>query len=186
MSALTRLETTPLTWQRTAGIRPSFALHAMDGIVATLAFLPVDGLLARVETADGAWTLKQRGFPVDTVTLREVSSRVDLATFHPHPLGHGKLVFLSGDTLDWVRLGDHEAGGAFLDADGMTLVRTTLVPDRSHRMIPDTTQVATVEVGFPHRAQVESALLAALAWFVLQVEAKLEQPARAAEMSLRM
>ena len=187
MSALARLETTPLTWQRAPGIRPSFTLHAKEGIVATLAFQPGDNTLARVDTADGAWTLKHRGFPADTVTLREVSSHLDLATFHPHPLGHGRLVFLSGDAFDWVRLEGPEAGGAFLDPDGMTLVLLTLRPDTSHKMIPDAPILAQAEVGLPHRIQPAGpALLAAVAWYLLRVEALLEHPVRAAETCLRM
>jgi hypothetical protein len=131
--------------------------------------------------------LKHRGFPADTVTLREVDSHVDLATFHPHPLGHGKLVFLSGDSFDWIRLEGPEAGAAFLDPDGMTLVRLTLRPDTSHKMIPDTPILAQAEVGLPHRIQAAGpALLAAVGWYLLRVEALLEHPDRAAETSLRM
>jgi len=187
MPALTRLETTPLTWQRIAGVRSASALHAKEGIVATLAFQPGDTTLARVETADGTWTLKHRGFPAETVTLRVADSRVDLATFHPHPLGHGELVFLNGDTFDWVRLEGAEPGAAFLDQDGMTLVRLTLWPDTSHRMIPDAPILAQTEVGFPHRIQASApALLAAVAWYLLQVEALQEHPYQAAATSLQL
>ena len=187
MPALTRLETTPLTWQRVAGLRPAFALHAKEGIVATLSFQPGDTTLARVETADGAWTLMHRGFPSDTVTLRLLDSRVDLATFHPHPLGHGELVFLSGETFDWVRLEEAEGGAAFLDQDGMTVVRLTLRPDTSHRMIPDEPILALAEVGLPHRLlPAGPALLAAVGWYLLRVEALLEHPDRAAGTSLQL
>jgi len=161
-------------------------LSGQDGIVATLTYFPEHRTLAQVETADGAWTLKHRGFPASTVTLREIGSKVDHATFHPHLSGKGKLVFLNGDTFAWVRLEGDEPGGAFLDPHGMSLVRLSLCPDTSHRAIPEDIPLALVDAGRLHRCHAGPALLATLGWYLLQFETILEEAGTAAEMSLRI
>ncbi len=187
MTALTRIQSTPLAWHQEADNPPSFTLRGQDGPVATLQFLPGQNTLARVETADGAWTLLHRAFPADTVSLREPGSRVDLATFHPHPSGQGDLMFLNGDTFHWRPLAGIEPGGAFLEAEGMPLVRLTVMPDRSHRLhVPGGTAVGAVEALPPHHHQAGPALLAAFGWYLLQVEGLKEHTTQAAETSLRL
>ena len=187
MTALTRIQSTPLAWHQEDGVPPSYTLCGQDGPVATLKFLPGQNTLARVETAEGAWTLLHRAFPAGTVTLREPGSRVDLATYHPHPFGQGDLTFLPGDSFRWLPLEGIEAGGTFLEVEGMPLVRLTVMPDRSHRLhVPGGTAVGAVEALPPHHHQAGPALLAAFGWYLLQLEAIKEHPTCAAETSLRL
>lgn len=187
MTALARIQSTPLAWHREAAMPPAFTLRGQAGPVATLQFLPGLDTLARVETADGEWTLLHRAFPADTVTLRKTDSRVDLATFQPHPSGRGELTFLNGDRFHWLPLEGAAAGGAFLEAEGMPLVRLTVMPDRSHRLhVPEGTAVGAVEALPPHHHQAGPELLAAIGWYLLQVEGMKEHPTCAAETTLRL
>ena len=187
MTALTRIQATPLAWHQETDDPPAYTLRGQDGPVATLRFQPNQGTLALVETADGSWTLLHRAFPADTVTLREPGSRVDVATYQPHPSGSGDLRFLSGDTFHWVPREGVEVGGVFLEAEGMPLVRLTVMPDRSHRLhVPGGTAVGAVEALPPHHHHAGSALLAAFGWYLLQLEALKEHPTHAAETSLRL
>lgn len=187
MKALTRIQSTPLAWHREPELPPSFTLCGEAGPVATLQFLPGLDTLARVETANGTWTLLHRAFPADSVTLREPNSRVDLATFHHHPSGRGELTFLNGDRFHWLPMEGVEAGGAFLEAEGMPLVRLTVMPDHSHRLhTPGGTAVGAVEALPPHHHQAGPELLAAFGWYLIQLEGMKEHPTRAAETALRL
>lgn len=186
MPALIPLESASLMWQKAGGAYPIFALHAKEGTVATLSFPAEDPTLARVETAGGVWTLKHRPFPDAAVTLRAAGSRLDLATFHPHLLGNGKLVFHGGETFDWVRLGGPDHGVAFLDVDGLPLVHLSVNPDGDSPSAPVNLPLAQVDTARPHRHPADPALLAAVAWYLIQLETKLEDPGVAAETCLRM
>lgn len=186
MPALITLESTSLAWEKTAGGGPIFALKAKEGVVATLAFTPEDATLARVETAGGAWTLRHSRFPASSVTLRQADSRTDLALFHPHVVGNGKLIFQGGETFEWVRLGGIHPGAAFLDLDGLPLVHLSLNPDATSRTAPEGQPLSRVDISRPHRHPADPALLASVGWYLLQLETKLENPGVAAETSLRI
>ena len=187
MAVLTRFEPTVLVWRRGPETPPTYTLQGEGGPVAILAFLPQDGCLARVQTSEGIWTLRHRAFPAGAVTLRNLGSQVDLATYHPHLGGHGKLKFLDGDTFDWIRFGGTEAGGAFLDKEGMLAVRLTLTPDTSHRVHPpEGIPEGTLETLRPRHHQARPELLGAIGWYLLQVEAVKEQETKAGEASLRL
>lgn len=186
MTALLKLATVSHTWRRTAGPGPVYRLDAQEGAVATLAFDPADATLARVETADGAWTLRHSRFPDSAVTLRVAGTGTDLARFHPHVVGLGKLAFAGGETFEWLRLEGIHPGGAFQDADGLPLVHLSLAPDGTSRTAPEEVPLAQVDVARPHRHPADPALLASVGWYLLLLETLLEDSGVAAETSLRM
>lgn len=186
MSALLKLESTSLAWRKTAGTGPAFSLESRQGPVATLAFTPGEPTRARVETAAGAWALRHRHFPASSVTLREEGAPADQALFHPHMLGPGKLAFQGGETFDWLRLEGIHPGGAFQDADGLPLVHLSLAPDGTSRSAPEGAVLAHVDIARPHRHPADPALLASIGWYLLLLEALLEDPGVAAETSLRL
>lgn len=186
MPALINLTSASLAWKKTGGTGPTFSLEAREGTAATLAFLPEDSTLARVETSSGAWTLKHSHFPASSVTLRQAGSKTDLAIFHPHLVGNGKLVFQGDETFDWVRIGGIHPGAAFLDADGLPLVQLTVNPDGTSGSAPENTPLALVDISQPHRRLADPALLSAIGWYLLQLETLLEDSGVAAETSLRM
>ena len=186
MKALTRYTSPHLLWQKVEGPQPSFTLSMGEDLVATLTFLPAGETLAQLDTADGSWTLKQRGFPAETITLREIHSRVNLAILHRHALGHGKLVFLSGDAYAWVHLKGLEQGGAFLSSDGLPLVHTRTIQPHLHTGLREDAATAEVEVGHCPHSHATPLLLAGISWYLLQLDAQVDKGELAAEMSLRM
>lgn len=94
---------------------------------ATLAWSDSE-TLARVETAEGHWTLKRVGTFVHHLTLREEGSTLDVAEFRPHAFGRGKLTFKDGAEFHWTHL-PHEQGAAFIDASDRTVVQLQPLPE---------------------------------------------------------
>lgn len=188
MRSLSGHPATTLTWRRRAPGPPDYELRE-DGpsgaVFATLALLDEDRTLARVETAEGTWTLKHRGLLIPSVTLREEGERTNLATFHPHALRHGKLQFLDGATFDWRWSHEDLPGGEFLDPGGRPLVRLHPSPGPDLRMPPDLERCdvdldATVHARFRH------ALLAAFGWYLLLFDHLKARDEAAAAMALRL
>ena len=123
MKAISGIPASTLVWRRDDSHHPDFELRMDNEVVATLALQDETLSLARVETAEGSWTLKHLGLLAPVVTLRSAGAATNLAVFRPHALRHGKLQFQDGVTLDWVWIQESRPGGAFLAADGVPLVR---------------------------------------------------------------
>lgn len=184
MKSLTDLQTILLEWRR-GGKASAFELHAREGIVATLEFTDTVNGLARIETAEGTWTLKHKGLMAPEVTLREEGTHENLAVFHPHALRHGHLLFEDGADFPWAWLHDVRPGGVFMDTDGMPLVRIHTLPD-VWKVEARGPGLGDAELGMAPRARWRHAVLAAFGWYLLLYDQLREQETQAAELSLRM
>lgn len=185
MKSLSESTTNILEWRR-AGAEPRrFDLHMNQDIFATMTFLDEGCLLARVETAEGSWTLKHLGVMNPVVTLREDGGKVNLATFHPHAFRPGRLEFQDGATFDWVWHHGMGPGGTFADPEGMPLVRLHARTGRDVSSLPGYEQ-GDVELDTTHPARFRHAILAAFGWYLLVFDQLKDRDATAAETALRM
>ena len=184
MKSLTLLPSASLAWRRSASTPPDFELQGLQGVYATLAFLDREQSLARIRTAEGTWTVKHLGLLNPVTTLREEGSPINLATFHPHALRHGKLEFLDGAVFDWAWLQEDRPGGAFLDEDGKPLVHLQAHPGRDLRSTG--LETCDVDLDMSSAAHYRQALLAALGWYLIQLDHLKTQDEAAAETALRL
>jgi hypothetical protein len=185
MKSLTLLPCAILTWRRSASAPPDFELQGTQGVYATLTFLEAGKSLARIRTAEGTWTVKHLGLLNPVITLREEGSRVNLATFHPHALRHGKLAFLDGAAFDWAWLHQLGPGGAFLDDAGRPLIHLQAHLGRDLTSRPDL-EVCDVDLDMSGAAHYRQALLAALGWYLIQLDHLKARDEAAAETALRL
>jgi len=185
MKSLTLLPCAILTWRRSASTPPDFELQGAPGVYATLTFLDEGKSLARIRTAEGTWTLKHLGLLNPVVTLREEGSPVNLATFHPRALRHGKLEFLDGAVFDWAWLHQLSPGGAFLDGAGRPLVHLQAHLGRNLSSPPEV-EACEVDLDLTGAAHYRQALLAALGWYLIQLDHLKTQDEAAAETALRL
>jgi len=188
MRSLSELPVTHLEWRRNRLVPSEFRLQAGEDphdTVATLAILDDEGTLARVETAEGIWTLKHLGLLAPVITLRAEGSRVNLAIFHPHALRHGKLRFEDGPAFDWVWLHEAGPGGAFLDSEGLPLVRLRAHLGRDLQSIAGLER-CEVSLGLAPSPRSRQALLAAVGWYLLLFDTLGERAVAAAETALRL
>lgn len=128
MKSLTEMKSGLLEWRREEGSAMAYRLTGEDEVVASLVFPDDSDTLAKLETAEGSWTIKHLGLLNPITTLREAGEKRNIAVFQPHALRHDKLEFADGAVFDWVGLHDHEPGGAFLDIEGKPLVRIHGLP----------------------------------------------------------
>jgi hypothetical protein len=185
MKSLTEMKSGLLEWHREEGLPFAYRLSGEDGVAATLAFPDASDTLAQLETAEGSWTIKHLGLLNPITTLREAREKTNIAVFHPHLLRHDKLEFTDGAVFDWVTLHDHEPGGAFLDIEGKPMVRIHGLPVL--KPVADTDlDSGLVELGQAPVARWRHAILAAMGWYILLLDHFKENPAHAAEMSMRM
>ncbi|MBP1772132.1 MAG: hypothetical protein H6P99_1295 [Holophagaceae bacterium] len=185
MRSLSELSTGHLEWLRDRTLPSAYRLDGGDEVVATLAFLDEQQTLARVETAEGIWTLKHLGVLTPAVTVRTEGGKTNLAVFHPHALRHGKLQFEDGVSFDWVWLHDAGPGGAFLDTDGLPLVRLRAHPGRDLNSIPGLER-CEVDLGLRPNNRSRQGLLAALGWYLILFDTLKERDTVAAETALRL
>lgn len=183
MKSLSDHSASLLAWRRGEAGPPDFELQAEGQCFATLAFLDATHDFARVETAEGTWTLKRVGLLAPVVTLREEDSAANLAVFHPHAFRHGRLAFADGAVFDWVWRHEGGLGGSFLDPAGTPLVRLQTWPcEGVGPAIPGRCDVDLNPATAPFR----HALLAAFGWFLILLEAGKAQDTAAAEVALRL
>jgi hypothetical protein len=161
-------------------------LQGTPGVYATLTFLEEGKSLARIRTAEGTWTVKHLGLLNPIITLREEGSSINLATFHPHALRHGKLEFLDGAVFDWALLHGAGPGGAFLDAAGKPLVHLQAHLGRDLTSPPEDLETCDVDLDTGPAAAFRQALLAALGWYLLQLDHLKTRDEAAAETALRL
>jgi hypothetical protein len=185
MRSLSELSTGHLEWLRDRTFPSAYRLDGGDEVVATLAFLDDQQILARVEAAEGTWTLKHLGVLTPAVTVRAEGAKTNLAVFHPHALRHGRLQFEDGPSFDWVWLHDAGPGGAFLDADGLPLVRLRAHAGRDLNSVPGLER-CEVDLGLRPSARSRHALLAGLGWYLILFDTLKERDAMAAETALRL
>ena len=185
MKSLTELQDTTLEWRQAATQPETFELHTEAGTFATLAFLDERCALARVETAEGTWTLKHLGLLNPVVTLREEGGKANLATFHPHALRHGSLQFQDGAAFEWAWYPGTGPGGTFLDAEGLPLVRLRAHPGRDLTSKPGFER-CEVDLNQAAPSRSRHALLAAFGWYLILFDHLKEQDAAAAETALRL
>ena len=185
MKSLTLLPSASLEWSRSTSTPPDFELFGTLGVYATLAFLDEEKTLARVRTAEGSWTLKHLGVLAPAVTLREEGGSINLATFHPHALRHGKLEFQDGATFDWAWLHEIGPGGAFLDVTGTPLVHLQVHPRPGLTCSADL-ETCDVALNMTPPAHHRQALLAAFGWFLLLFDQMKTRDATVAETALRL
>lgn len=185
MKSLSEFPAATLAWRRGNSTPPDFELYANDEVFAALTFLDEEHTLARVETAEGTWTLKHLGLLTPAVTLREEGEKTTLATFHPHTLRHGKLEFLDGAVFDWTWGPEGGAGGAFLDPGGRPLVRLHAYPGRDLTS-PAGLERCDVDLNLAPFTRFRHALLAAFGWYLILFDHLKERDAVAAETALRL
>ncbi len=186
MKSLTDMKSGLLEWRRGAWAPMAYNLEGEDGTAATLVFPDRGDTLARVETAEGIWTLKHLGLLNPVTTLREEGERTNLAVFHPHALRHGKLAFADGAVFDWAALHDDEPGGSFLDIEGRPMVRIHARPPAERPQPGAPLDSGMVELGQAPRARWRHAILATVGWYLLIVDHGREHPEHAAETSLML
>jgi hypothetical protein len=184
MKSLTESSTSTLEWQRGATRPLGFDLRTDEGVFATLVFLDDENILARVETAEGTWTLKHLGVLNPVVTLREEGGTANLATFHPHAFRHGRLEFQDGAVFGWT-WDPAGPGGTFSDQGGMPLVRLHARIGRDLTSPPGL-EHGDVELNSAHSMRFRHAVLAAFGWYLILFDHLKERDAVAAETALRM
>ena len=185
MKSLTDLKLALLEWRREGDPPLAFKLRGEGGIVATLVFPDPPDTLAKVETAEGSWTLKHLGVLNPVTTLREEGRAANLAVFHSHAFRHGKLEFADRAVFDWADLHGDEPGGAFLDLEGRPMVRL----HQAHRRASNPggpSDSCLVELGQAPQARWRHGILAALGWYLLLLNQPREHPEHAAEASLML
>lgn len=185
MRSLSELPATHLEWRRNRLVPSEFRLHAEEGIVASLLLLDDEHALARVETDEGAWTLRHLGLLNPVITLRPEGSRTNLAVFHPHAFRHGKLQFEDGPAFDWVWRRETGPGGTFLDAESLPLVRLRGHEGRDLHGFPGLER-GEVTLGEPPTPRSRQALLAAVGWYLLLFDQLNAREEAAAETALRL
>ena len=184
MRSLTECPTESLEWWRTDTGPLGFELRSGEGTFATLAFLDDACILARVETAEGTWTLKHLGVMNPVVTLREEGGKANLATFHPHAFRQGRLEFLDGAVFDWA-WDPAGLGGTFSDQGGMPLVRLHARTGRDLTSPPGI-EHGDVDLNSAHSVRFRHAVLAAFGWYLILFDHLKERDQAAAETALRM
>ncbi|WP_257314038.1 hypothetical protein [Geothrix fuzhouensis] len=185
MKSLTECSTNFLEWRRGDSSPLSFELRNDDGTFATLVFLDKECILARVETAEGTWTLKHLGVMNPVVTLREEGGKVNLATFHPHAFRHGKLEFQDGAVFDWTWHHGMGPGGTFTDQSGLPMVRLHARTGRDLTSAPGL-EHGDVELNTEHSVRFRFALLAAFGWYLILFDHLKVRDEVAAETALRL
>lgn len=178
MKPLTDVGTDILEWRAALPLGSAFELASAEGLHATLAWS--DGeTLATAETPEGTWTFKRVGVLGKRITLREAGAHGNLAEFHPHAFGRGRLAFRDGAAFDWNTL-HHHLGWAFLDVEGNEMLRLQPWPDTpGHRPEPGMVLGRVVLEG-RGAARWRDAFLAAFGWYLLLLakhDAHLEDPA---------
>lgn len=167
MKSLTETTTNVLEWRASNPPGSGFDLDSSEGRHATLRWSAAD-TLARVETPEGSWTFLRRGGLGKHVTLREEGSHINLAEYHPHLFGKGKLAFADGAAFLWTHLPHHD-GWAFQDLDGHELLRIQPWPE-APRHVPEPGMVlGRVLTEGKGLALWRHALLASLGWYLLQL-----------------
>jgi len=185
MRSLTECSTDSLEWRKGDSSPLGFELRNDDGTFASLVFLDEECILARVETAEGTWTLKHLGVMNPVVTLREEGGKVNLATFHPHAIRLGRLEFQDGAVFDWTWHHGMGPGGTFADQGGAPLVRLHARPGRDLTSPPGL-EHGDVELDSAHSVRFRHALLAAFGWYLILFDHLKERDAVAAETALRL
>lgn len=185
MKSLTEIPTPNLVWRRSTSTPPDFELLGNAGAYATLTFLDEAGILAKVRTSEGSWTLKHLGVLAPVVTLRAEGEKANLATFHPHALRHGKLQFEDGAVFDWTWNHGSETGGTFMDPGGTPLVRLHAHPGKDVHAAPGLEE-CDVDLNLGSFARRRHALLAAFGWYLILFDHLKERDAVAAETALRL
>lgn len=168
MKALTDTRLDCLEWR--AGDPPdaAFELTSADGLHATLVWKGPE-LPATAETPEGTWTFLRLGTLGRHVTVREADAHHNMAEFHPHALGRGKLEFRDGAVFAWAHL-HHGEGYAFLDAGGNEMLRLQPWPEL-HGHVPGRGMVlARVVLEGQGLSRWRHAFLAAFGWYLLQLE----------------
>ncbi len=185
MKSLSVQPSAVLVWRRSGSTPPDFELVGTTGVYATLAFQNEEKTLARIRTAEGTWTLKHLGLLVPVVTLREEGGTVNLATFRPHALRHGRLEFRDGATFDWAWPHDVGPGGAFLDVEGKPLIHLRAQLGRDLDSPPDL-ETCDVVLGMTRAAHYRQALLAAVGWYLILFDHMKALDNATAETALRL
>ncbi len=163
MKALTELQSDALEW-RASQTPGTFELVSGTDLFATLAWADPD-TLARVETAEGHWTLKRVGVFTRHVTIREEGSHTDIAEFRPHAFGRGRLIFKDGAEFRWSYL-PHDEGRAFFDASDRMMVRLQTLPHPVGHEPEPGQLLGRVTLAASPGARSREALLAALEWTI--------------------
>jgi hypothetical protein len=165
MKALTEIGAEILEWRASNPPGTAYELTSGEGLHATLNWSESD-TLAKVETPEGSWTFMRLGVLAPHITIREEGSHSNLAEFHPHTLGKGKLEFRDGAVFSWAHL-PHSQGWAFLDVEGKELLRIQPWPEAPGH-IPELGMIlGRVVLEGKGLARWRHAFLAALGWYIL-------------------
>lgn len=164
MKALIETGADVLEWRAAKPPESAFELTSGEGLHATLSWSEPD-TLARVETPEGSWTCMRLGVLAKHITLREEGSHSNLAEFHPHTFGKGKLVFRDGATFACSHL-PHGQGWAFLDVEGKELVRIQPWPESRGHIPEPGMVVGRVLLEGKGLVRWRHAFLASLGWYI--------------------
>jgi len=165
MKALTEVSTDILEWRASNPPESAFELGSAEGLHATLDWSKRD-TQARVETPEGSWTFLRMGVLAKHITIREEGSPSNLAEFHPHVLGKGKLVFRDGATFAWTHL-HHGQGWAFLDVAGKEMLRIQPWPEAPGHALEKGVILGRVVLEGKGLNRWRHAFLASLGWYII-------------------
>lgn len=178
MKSLTEIGAEILEWRAANPPGSGFELTSADGLHATLTWSEGD-TLAKVETPEGTWTFKRVGVLAKHITIREEGSHSNLAEFHPHTLGKGRLEFRDGARFSWSHL-HHSQGWTFLDVEGKERIRIQPWPEAPGYVPEKGMILARVMLEGKGLSRWRDAFLAALGWYLLLLakhDANIEDPA---------
>ncbi|MDQ2717525.1 MAG: hypothetical protein M3Z08_21745 [Chloroflexota bacterium] len=151
MKSLNERSSNELRWVRSKGQRYMYELHAEDTVFATVYWKGFPHASALVESADGSWTITQKGLS-QTITITDASSQADLATIRRSISGNVTLQTPAGREFRWRCTSFWRSIRTWVDADGRPLLhlkRGTIV------------QIEADAQGVP-----ELALLVTLGWYL--------------------
>lgn len=168
MQALSATVGTGFYWVQPNGLNDRwFELRTGDAVVATLGFESLCSSLARAESADGSWTLKQVGILNRRVTVRRAGEEAELAVYTPRWTGReGVLEFPGGRVFYWTQTNFWATEYQITDPAGNLLVSVESGAEKPRLSDVFKTQ-ARVEIGLRGRALPELSLLVLLGWYLI-------------------
>lgn len=148
-----------LRWLRTGEKFPEFTLLAGESAVAVMQWARARGARARVETANGTWTLGRSGFLVPHLTVRRQGSDAAIARL-TNRLGHHEIEVGGAGSYRLKRAGLLVPAWTLSDADGR---------ERAHiEAVAETRRLeAGAVIATPDTPPGELLLLLVLSWYLI-------------------
>jgi len=128
-----------LRWYQPSALHRYHELSDGDRLYATLRWVETFGSLARVESSEGVFTLKRRGFLRPYVSVRDAGLGTDLAVLRPNFLSGGTLTFSDGRQLTFTSARFWGFEWSFRNEGGMVICSVRLrstIRDSGNVVVP--------------------------------------------------